>query len=815
MKKIFTLLGGVLSVYFMVQNLQAQTNINLVGHLPYNQTLSDIWGYTDGSSGIEYAIVGLENGTSIVSLDDPSNPTEVAYIPGASTIWRDMKVWNDFAYVTNEGGGGLLIIDMSNLPTSIETYTWDGTDDTNYNVNFETAHNIFIDNKGFAYLLGSNTFGSVTVGGATILDLNIDPINPPIVGMYEERYIHDAYARNDTLWSAEIYEGIISVVDVSNKATPNVIGNQSTPNDFAHNCWLSDDGDYLFTTDEVSNGYLGAYNVDDVSNIYEVDRIQSSPGEEVIPHNTFYHNGFLVTSYYRDGVTIHDASNPNALVEIGNYDTSPNYSGNGFNGCWGVFPYFQSGLIIASDIEEGLYVLQPTYVHAAYLQGLVLDAENNNPIYNATITIISNNGETIGQTNLNGLYDIGAGVNGTVTIIIEAPGYEPITYTDINLVSGQSLTLDATLQALPSFSFNGTIIDAITSLPIPNATVIVSDADFSFNLNTDANGNFLINSIVSNTYDVAAGSWGYQSQVIPSITLNEDNSNLILSLIPGYYDDFYFDFGWSVNNETFGGNNSGEWELGVPNGTDYYGIPANTGVDVATDLGEQCYVTGNGGGGVGSDDVDQLITTLTSPVFDLSNYNEPRISYYRWFFTDGGQGDPLDDYLFITLTNGIETVNIETVAPNSPDLAQWVFNDIKVSDFITPTANMQISFETSDLPGTGHLVEAAVDAFTAYDANPIVGIGITNTLTTLEVQTYPNPFSTYTNLHISNYNKFITEYGTLNLQIFDVLGRCVHTQTITQATTTINKGNKADGLYFYTLSSVEKTLFKGNLFIQK
>ena len=147
------------------------------------------------------------------------------------------------------------------------------------------------------------------------------------------------------LWTAEVNDGIMSAVDISDRSNPIVLGTVATPDDFTHNCWLSDDSQYMFTTDEVSGGYLGAFNVSDVTDMKEVDRIRSTASEGVIPHNTFVVGDFIVTSYYRDGVTIHDVSNPNAMVQIGSYDTSPNFEGNGFNGCWGVFPYTKSGYI--------------------------------------------------------------------------------------------------------------------------------------------------------------------------------------------------------------------------------------------------------------------------------------------------------------------------------------------------------------------------------------------------------------------------------------------------------------------------------------
>ena len=48
-------------------------------------------------------------------------------------------------------------------------------------------------------------------------------------------------------------------------------GNCQTPNAFTHNAWVSDDGNYVFTTDEKADSYIASYDISDISNIQEVD----------------------------------------------------------------------------------------------------------------------------------------------------------------------------------------------------------------------------------------------------------------------------------------------------------------------------------------------------------------------------------------------------------------------------------------------------------------------------------------------------------------------------------------------------------------
>ena len=345
--------------------ISAQTNITFLGNKTYSNDLSDIWGYA--ANGKEYALVGVYGGVSIVDVTNPTTPNELFFVSGANTFWRDIKTWESYAYVTNEGGGGLLIIDLSHLPDSIGTTSWTGG-----GLGLNTAHNIFIDENGVAYVVGGNSGAG---DGALFLDVDTDPMNPVLLGEYDQRYVHDVFVRGDTMWTAEINDGIFSVVDVSNKNSPAVLATNSTPSNFTHNLWLSDDGKNLLTTDERSNAVIGSYDVSDLSNISQVDFYQSNPGTGTIPHNVMYNGDFALIAYYRDGLILLDATNPANLIEMGDYDTSP-FGGNGFNGAWGVYPYLPSGNVLVTDIEQGLFVLGVNYQRACYLEGNVTGCQH-------------------------------------------------------------------------------------------------------------------------------------------------------------------------------------------------------------------------------------------------------------------------------------------------------------------------------------------------------------------------------------------------------------------------------------------------------
>jgi hypothetical protein len=259
-------------------------------------------------------------------------------------------------------------------------------------------------------------------------------MNPVELGRYNTYYFHDGMVRGDTLWGSALYQGLLTPIDVSDPSNPILMGSVSTPSQFTHNAWVSDDGTHVFTTDEVTGGFIGAYNVVDPSNMYEVDRVKTSNGNNVIPHNVHVFNDYLVTSYYRDGIVVHDAKYPDRLFEVANFDTSP-FSGDGFNGSWGAYPFLPSGLILASDIEEGLFVLEIDYQRAAYLSGAVRDISTNSPIFNAMVKVLETDLET--QTNFAGGFEFGTLLSGTFDVLVSANGYSSDTIRDVELINGE------------------------------------------------------------------------------------------------------------------------------------------------------------------------------------------------------------------------------------------------------------------------------------------------------------------------------------------------------------------------------------------
>ncbi|MDB4534110.1 choice-of-anchor B family protein [Vicingaceae bacterium] len=767
------LLITVAILYFFTVN--AQLNINLVGQLtfPSHGDVSDIWGHVDGA-GNEYALVGLQDGTSIVDISTPTAPVESFFSTGAITIWRDLKVWNNHAYITNEGSGGLKIIDMSNLPgaiTGADVYQFTGI-----TYPFTKAHDIYIDENGFAYIMGADN----GVGGAIILDLNSDPKIPVEVGRYNEYYIHDGMVRGDTLWAGCVDDGFLAAIDVTTKASPITMATHATPSNFTHNIWPSDDGQTVFTTDEKANAFIGAYDVSDLNNINELDRIQSSPGQNVIPHNVFVLGDYLVTSYYRDGVTIHDASDPSNIVEVGNYDTSPTFSGDGFNGCWGVYPYLPSGLIIASDIENGLFVLGPTYSPATYLDGKVTDITNSSAIDGAQIDILTTT--TFTNTNILGDYQTGLATSGTYDVTYSKSGYISKTITGVILTPGNTTTVDVELQPSVPFNFQLHTEESLTSNNISGAFVTIKDNSFTTTIQTDASGNISIPNLMEGYYDVYIAKWGYEKICLINQYLGSVGNVHTYPMNNGYEDDFRFDLGWTVS----GNPSSGDWERNQPNGTSFNGEASNPGIDSPSDCSEEAFVTGNGGGQAGTDDIDGGETVLLSPMFDLTSYNDAFIDFERWFFNDGGSGTP-NDSLVIEILNGTSVAKIDFADFNSAPSNSWTSKSIEVSNFISISSTMQLRIRAMDNTA-GHIAEAGFDNFRVVDNNP-VNISELNTEQALTI--YPNPFNAEINISFQN-----KEMKDVKVEVLDLTGRIIDQKEFNNSSNVRFINEYKRGIYF-------------------
>ncbi|MGB2292371.1 MAG: choice-of-anchor B family protein [Flavobacteriales bacterium] len=351
------------------------SNVDLLSAMGVNQVgsgeMNDIWGWTDPLDGKEYVILGRTNGTAFIDISDPLNPVYLANVntETSSSLWRDIKVYNNHAFIVSEAGGhGMQVFDLTRLrnitnpPVTLLRDAW-------YS-GFGNAHNIVINEEsGRAYGVGTNTAS----GGLHIMDIS-NPLNPTLLGFFsEDGYTHDAqvvnyigpdgqYAGKEIAFACN--ENTVTIVDVTDPSDATLIAAEGYGTSaYTHQGWLTEDHRYFVVGDELDEQSSGIntrtyfFNVEDLNNPFlEYTYVGSNAA---IDHNLYIKDGVAYQSNYRAGLRLLDVNNPTNPQEVGFIDIYPSSNSAAFNGTWSNYPYFASGVVAVSHIEEGLFLVQP------------------------------------------------------------------------------------------------------------------------------------------------------------------------------------------------------------------------------------------------------------------------------------------------------------------------------------------------------------------------------------------------------------------------------------------------------------------------
>lgn len=352
---------------------------DLVAHIPLEDLNSgtagnDSWGWTDNTTGKEYALFCGSSGVAFVDISTPKTPLLLGTLPTAtiSTSWRDVKVYNNYAFIVADAAGshGMQIFDLTRLRNVVnapEVFTPDA-----HFTGFGSAHNVVInETSGYAYIVGTSRNGTYQ-GGPLFINIQ-DPLNPIDEGGFSG-YAHDAqaitYNGPDTDYTGrEILigsnENEVIIVDVTDKANPQEISTISYGNvGYTHQGWFTDDLNYFILGDELDEANFGEQTRTIVFDFTDLDNpslhMEYSGASNAIDHNGYVKNNLFFQANYTAGVRIIDISNINntSMNEVGFFDTYPENNNTSFNGAWNVYPYFNSGNIIISDINRGLFIVK-------------------------------------------------------------------------------------------------------------------------------------------------------------------------------------------------------------------------------------------------------------------------------------------------------------------------------------------------------------------------------------------------------------------------------------------------------------------------
>ncbi len=289
------------------------------------------------------------------------------FVPGRRDlcIWREYKTYGHYLYAISDdqSPNSLQIIDMSYLPDSVHVVYDDVT-------LFERSHTLYID--GDKLYCGSVTLDNGSGYYSMAVYSLANPELPSLLRVLSQDYpsvdyAHDMFVRHDTVYASCGYQGLFIYKFNSNNNTFSLINSLTSYPDqgYNHSSFLTPNGQTLIFCDEVPrNMSVKLINVSDLQNISVESTFKSTEGATA--HNPYiFGTNRAVIAYYMDGLQIYNIENPASPVRTGYFDTDTtdglnnNYNepNTAYRGCWGAYVDLPSKLILASDMQNGLFVL--------------------------------------------------------------------------------------------------------------------------------------------------------------------------------------------------------------------------------------------------------------------------------------------------------------------------------------------------------------------------------------------------------------------------------------------------------------------------
>ena len=336
---------------------------------------NDSWGWTDTDTQKEYALMGTNKGITFIDISNPISPIILGTLltSTVNSSWRDVKVYNNHAFIVSEASNhGMQVFDLKRLK-NVNNPPLNFTADTHF-TGFGSAHNIVINEEsGYAYIVGARR-SSTYKGGPIFINIK-NPTNPVIEGGFSEGgYSHDAqvityngpdsdYTGKEILIGSN--ENEVVIADVSAKNNPVIISKISYSNvRYAHQGWFTDDLKYFILGDELDEFRIGNNTKTIIFDFTDLDNpahhFDYFGATAAIDHNGYVKDNIYYQASYTAGARMIDVSNINnkSIGEVGFFDTYPNNNNTAFHGVWNVYPYFPSGNIIISDIDNGFFVIK-------------------------------------------------------------------------------------------------------------------------------------------------------------------------------------------------------------------------------------------------------------------------------------------------------------------------------------------------------------------------------------------------------------------------------------------------------------------------
>ncbi len=318
------------------------------------------------------AIVTAGPVVHLVNLNDQSNPETISTIEleDGELSW-DAKLSNGFAYLAMQSSNDdstLRIYDVGNpaQPVLVNNYI---------NDTFAGAHNVFVAGNvafiaSFSASGGPDSNPAPIDAGIWMLDIS-DPANPQDIGQLLDNNddpipsVHDLTVVGNRAYIAGWNTGFW-VVDFENLDNPSqlsytIAGNHvyrpfASRSPSTHNVWPSENGNLLWTTDEVIGEQVRVFDISDLDNVLDLGgfRLRGTP----IPHNVMVDGEFAYVSHYLDGLQVfrYDAELME-VIRVAEFQSAASIPrGNPFLGAFGIFVLENHVLI--GDTSRGLIVVE-------------------------------------------------------------------------------------------------------------------------------------------------------------------------------------------------------------------------------------------------------------------------------------------------------------------------------------------------------------------------------------------------------------------------------------------------------------------------
>lgn len=616
----------------------------------------------------------------------PFNASQVSRFDQGGSSYADVWGDGDFAYVARFGQNEVDIVDLSNPsnPILAANITIPSPNTS------ASAQDIKVGDDLLFVALESG--GS---DGVAVYDVR-DPYNPvlrtridPEPGSFE--FIHNVFYDNGWLYMSNSSDDTVAIVDLRTynpDSAPPTIGSwdwrlTNVANTFVHDITVVD-------------GYLYCSGWDAMW-VYDVSNISSQAPQFVGSVNGISSHAvwasddssWVVTAEEREGGAIR-------LYELdingGNVDLIPRDS---------YTPPGNRAFSVHNCLIDGDRVYMSGYQEG----GLVFEIENATKSWELVASFDTSSSSPSGFSGNWGMYpyfgadqvllsDISNGLYVVDYSALEIDFTAPLPAT---VPTAGGTAIDVTIQGLGNRALNtGTPTlfasiegGAFSAFPMSN-----TGSSWTANLPAAAGGERIDYYVQAN--DLGGTAW--RDPINAPATFHTTYASDGLTQV--FFDDFTTSQGWSAT----GNASTGQWERVNPNST---GAAPEDDDPNGTDT--FCYVTDNGsvGGSDGGNDIDNGQVTLTSPNMDFSA-GDGLISWASWFFnTDADTSDELVVQLSDDGGSSWTTVSTTEVRAGG-----WRQNTVRVSDFVTPSSQVQIRFQADD-GGNGSVTEAGVDTVRA------------------------------------------------------------------------------------------------------